>query len=125
MPQVTKAEATDAQRADFLEAANDTKTGLRAAMAVLRGRQIQSSDPDEANVIRVALLDLDAELAKVQADLTAFLAELRAVNPPTPQDVREIQGVVREIDRMTANAVVASEVLMATTALVNRWRAIA
>lgn len=122
MPPVMRSQADDAQRANYLEAATETKTGLRAALTTLRSRQSHSGDPAELAQIRVGILDVESELARVQADMLAFLAESRAVTPPSAAQLAAIKDTVRAIDRMTAQSVLASTVLDASTALLTQWR---
>ena len=119
----TLSKATAAERACYLEAGVQAQAALHTAIRLLKTRQALTADPDESRLILVHLLDLEADLAKVHADLIAFVAEQRPIEPPTPDDLARIKSAARELDEFTATAATAGVILRVATTLLDRWQA--
>src|SRR5688572_10308406 len=121
MSKVTRSSATDQEQANYLAAGMDTQNALATAVRLLKGRQVLSDDPDESRWIAVTVASLEAEIARIQAELLTFLAERSAIEPPSPGMVQEIQSIVRGLDTMTAGQALTSAIIDATTAALTRW----
>ncbi|GAB4531880.1 MAG: hypothetical protein Tsb0020_48130 [Haliangiales bacterium] len=108
-------DASDAERADYLQAAVTTVGAIEDAIALLMVRQtIPTLAGDERRLITVKLADLDAHKAKVRAQMHAFIAGQLAVVPPTAGDIKKVQVIAESLDRMTAEAVMTDAVVDAT-----------
>lgn len=107
--------------ANYLTAANRAETALRSAIRLLKAQQTRTADPDESLFIVVAILDLQAAVAKILADRIAFSAEVRAIRPPSEADVTVIKDLARAIDAMTASSVSSRQVVLAATDLIERF----
>lgn len=118
---VTRSQATEQQRANFLEAGVNTRTAIETAIRLLRARQALTGDPDEARRITVALLELESDAAKVQADIVAFLSEQRSIEPPSAQQLERVKDAARRIEGFTANAAITNSLLATTTELISQW----
>lgn len=118
----TRSQTKPQERAAYLEAGMEVQTALRITIRWLKVRQVLTGDPDETRLIMVQLLEQEAELAKVQADLVAFLSEQRAIEPPTVSEVEQIKMVARELDRLTTAAATTRAIVDTTTALLDRWQ---
>jgi hypothetical protein len=119
----TRSQATTAERARYLEAGVEAQAALHVAIRLLKTRQALTADPDESRLILVHLLDLEAEVAKVTADLIAFVAEQRPIEPPTAEDLKQIKAAARELDRFTADAAAAGVILGVATTVLTKWQA--
>ena len=124
MPGVKRSQASEVERGNIFEAGLQTQTALRTAMRLLKARQTLTGDPDESRLVTVALLDLESQVAKIQADLIAFMSDQRAIRPPSDADVEAVRQVALRLDAMTANAVLTNGVLALTTDVVRRWSAV-
>src|SRR5689334_6016340 len=96
---VTKTDATDKERANYIEADLTTERSIGKLIAQLQTREMNAG-PDESRTITVAVATLEAERARVRADLTAFLAETSRVNPPTDEELSKIRDLATQIDGM-------------------------
>lgn len=119
----TRSQATAAERARYLEAGVQAEAALHTAIRLLKTRQALIADPDESRLILVHLLDLEADLAKVHADLIAFVVEQRPIEPPTADDLEKIKAAARELDQFTATAATAGVILGVATTVLTKWRA--
>ena len=119
----TRSEATTAERARYLEAGVEAQAALHVAIRLLKTRQALTADPDESRLILVHLLDLEADASKVQADLIAFIAEQRPIEPPTADDLAQIKAAARELDQLTADAATAGVILGVATTILTKWEA--
>ena len=118
MAKVKRSEATELDALRYFEASIESETALESAIRLLHARQALTGDPDESRAISVAQLDLAADLARLRSDRLAFLSEQLAIQPPTSEDVQRIKAIVRDIESMTANSVLVTDVIRASTAVV-------
>lgn len=114
-------EASEGERAAYVEGALATKRALFAAIRLLQSRQAISIDPAENAQIGVAITSHKADILKVQSRLDAFLTEQSSIRPPSEQQLAAIKQMATDIDRMTANAVLANDIVKVTTALAKQW----
>lgn len=120
---VTRDNASESERARFLDVALTTETALSDAILLLENRKVITADPNETRRITVELADLRARVAKVRAEIIAFQSGNARINPPSATDLETVKSLARQLDEMTANSVSASTVLAVTTDLVKRFNA--
>ena len=113
--------ATDTERADFVTMAIDTETALSTGIARLRTQQDLFADAQESRRLRVRIGELTAQLALVDAELQAALAELRPIAPPTDEEVKTMKQLVTSLDGLIAGQQQTSAILQAVTDAANAW----
>src|SRR5262249_33083978 len=99
----------------------DTETALSTAISRLRTEQDLTADAQESRRLRVKIGELTAELASVDAELQAALADLRAINPPTAEEVETMKRLVTVLDGLIAGQRQTSAILKAATDAANAW----
>lgn len=120
---VDRSTATDAQVARYLEAGGMAKIGIRSAIALLKARQVLTSDPDESREITVQVLHLESALARIQADLIAFSSEQLVIRPPSAQEVEAIKTAARQLDAMVASSSLANAIFGAANTVIQTFAA--
>jgi hypothetical protein len=118
---VNVSDATSRQREKYLTIALQTEVALEEAIRLLKVRRTMTGDPDQIRQIDARVPELEAALAKVHAQLVAFLADEGQFRPPSASDVEEVKNMVRELDMMVANAVTAQNVLDLAGQLIGRF----
>ena len=115
--------ATDTERANFVTMALDTETALSTAISRLRTQQDLFADAQESRRLRVKIGELTAELAMVDAELQAALADQRAIAPPTDVEVETMKKLVTTLDGLIAGQQQTAAILKAVTDAANAWAA--
>ena len=86
----TKKDGSESDRLRYLESLLETKSGIEEAIILLKSVQAVTGDPDTSRAISVKLLDLEAENAKLQAELLAYAAGTASFRPPTQEEFEAI-----------------------------------
>src|SRR5688572_7382632 len=94
----TRRPATDKEFANFVTMAIDTETALSTGISRLRTQQDLFSDAQESRRLRVRIGELTAELAMVDAELQAALADDRAIAPPLDEEVTVMKALLATLD---------------------------
>lgn len=119
------AEAVRAAPADdgarYLELTGATLAGLDDAIALLRARDVFATG-DERRLITVELAELEAQRAKVRAEMVAFIANEVTVRPPSEEEVATAKELAAELEAMAAAATAAREIVGLATELLETWR---
>ena len=118
---VTRAQASSGARLRYLEAALETEEGLEEVIRILTARKAITPNPSESALIRAKLLEHQAELQKVRAELTAYTAGYGTFRPPSSRDVEEIHSVVEKLDVVVADSVETNNVLALAHNLLGLW----
>jgi hypothetical protein len=114
-------EASDHERANFVEMGLMAQSALSTAIARLRTQQDLFADAQESRIIRVRIGELEADIAKMQAELLATLAEQRLLLPPSDTEVAQVKELAEELDALTAGADRTVAILGAATSVANAW----
>jgi hypothetical protein len=117
----TRRAGTAAGRASYIELALATEDGLSRSISLLRTFMDTEANADETRHLRAEIAEQEATLAKVHADLLAFLAERTVIVSPTAADVREALALSRELDAIVVSSMRARDVLAAATRLAEVW----
>jgi hypothetical protein len=96
------------------------RRGLEDALVYLAG-EAEVADLATAKRLRIQILDLEADIAKVRARITAFQAEQLTMVPPSPETVERIGELTEEVGRLTEDAHRADQVVAAAVSLVQIW----
>jgi hypothetical protein len=94
---------------------------LSNAIAMLQTRRSLTTDQAEALSIGVEIPSLQAEQAKVRADMAAFLAEKSAITPPLESDYQAIQNQSAQLDGLTAASTKAGAIIDLAAAALKVW----
>jgi len=113
--------ATDTERVNFVTMAIDTETALSTGISRLRMQQDLFADAQESRRLRVKIGELTAQLAMIDAELQAALADQRAILPPTDKEVRTMKGLVTTLDGLIAGQQKTTGILKAVTDAANAW----
>ena len=120
---VLAGDATEKQKAAYLEMATNTVAALDDAIALLEARKVAPDlTADERRLINVQLPDHEANRAKVWAQMLAFLAGQQAVRPPSDAQVGKAVELAKQLDGMVASAVVAAAIVQVSGELVTLWK---
>jgi hypothetical protein len=114
-------EASDRERADYVEITLVAQSALSTAIARLRTQQDLHADAQESRIIRVRIAELEAEIAKMQAELLAVITEGRTLLPPTDMEVAQVKDLAAQLDALTAGANRTAAILSAATAVASAW----
>lgn len=118
---VTKDKASAPQTSAYLEGLLQTKRGLRSAGDALLARR-NVADADETAYIDIELSKNMSEYLKIDAEEKAYLSQNVIFEPPTEGDIEQIKAIVKSVDAMTADNIRASDIVNATSALLNQWQ---
>ena len=113
--------ATDSERANFVAMAIDTETALSTGISRLRTQQDLFANAQESRRLRVKIGELTAQLAMVDAELQAALADERAIAPPTNEEVGTMKDLVTTLDGLVAGQQRTAAILKAVTDAANAW----
>lgn len=113
--------ANSDQRSNYLILSLRAENAIIEAIGLLKTVRTLHADENESRVITVQIADLEAKRTKIHADRLAFIAEELSIRPPTSHDVDTITQLAKEVDKFIVNANIASDVIEATTKIVNMW----
>ena len=116
-----KSECSDGERADYIESGMAMDSFLSNAIAMLQTRRSLTTDQAEALFIGVQIPKLQAEQAKIRAEMAAYIAGKLAINPPSDADFAKIQAQSAELDSTTASSDDANAILAVVTAGLETW----
>ncbi|WP_428267117.1 hypothetical protein [Haliangium sp.] len=115
---ITVNEASDAERANYLQVAVATIGAIEDAIALLVVRQAAPDlGGDERRRITVELADLEARKARVRAEMHAFIAGRQAVRPPDTEALAKVKDLAEKLDDMTAGSVMTGAIVDAVSDL--------
>lgn len=120
MPQ-TKETATEQEKLNYLESLLKTISGVDDAIVYLSAIRSITGAPDVTRRINVKLLDLEAERAKLQAELLAYSANESSFNPPSDKEYNEIIDLSEKLDGINAEAHKVESILEIVTNLIEKW----
>ena len=121
----TRPEASEEEEARYLQAANTVQSALDDAIALLDERRMAPGvTSDERSLITSNFENLERDLARLQSEVQAFLADQAAVIPPSSEEVASLRVIAADLDNMTEDAVRGESVLAVTTDLASAWRGI-
>ena len=116
----------DVEKGRTIEAILKIQEGLSDAIVLLQARRMTPDvTSDERKLITVELADLEADSAKVQAKLLAFLGGQASFQPPSATEFEKIKELVVVLDEMTARTTTATGILRAATDLLTSFGGIA
>lgn len=118
---ILKTEASARQRANFLEAGLEAEAGLEEAIRLLTLRRAREVDEEDRQRLRSQMLEIEAERARVHADLISFLSEAFRFTPPSVSEVNEIKDATRLLHSMVAEDVSIDQIMDAADTVLNRW----
>ena len=99
---LTKSQCNGAQKGNYLESGMLMDSFLSNAISMLQTRKMLTTNSAEALNIGIQIPTLQAEQAKIRAQMAAYSAGKNAINPPTDPQVAAIQAESTALDGMTA-----------------------
>lgn len=98
----------------------NARQALSAAVVALTGAEAVA-DSDKKGLLRIKIGDVEAQLAKINARITAFQAGSLTMEPPNPATIKKISDLAEKVGKMTANAQQADLVVNAVNKVVAIW----
>lgn len=105
-----------------LTTASLVESALEDAIRLLKRKRVVAPTLDERQRIDVEVTRLQAELALVTAQITAFLAKMGSLPSPAAADVAKIRANAERLDAVTAKNLSLSGVLKLINTAVDIWR---
>lgn len=120
---VMKSEAKPEDVANYVEVSVNTMIGIDDAISILNVRKVSpDTSADELRMIDYELGDQVAKKARVTAQMNAFIANQRAMRPPTDEMIASAKKFVKVMDDMIAANVTARQVVLTSTQLFKIWQ---
>ena len=120
---VKRGEARAEDVAAFIDLSFTTVSGIDSAILILNTRKVNpDSSADELRVIEFELGDQIAKKARVFAQMHAFIADQRAMKPPTDEMVSSAKKLAQVLDEMVAANITARQVIVTSTQLFKIWQ---
>lgn len=101
-----------------------TRRSITQSILELMLRSLVSPDPGEVAENDTAIADLQAKKALHDAKWLAFEANGESVTPPEPAQLEKLKGLLEEVERLTNEARIVTEVIRLTTASLSTFREI-
>lgn len=112
---------TSAEKILALEVFYDTLDGFTDALTLLQVRKGHATSHSEISHLRIAIANVEAEIATLNARLIAFKSNQYSMAPPSEEIHKEVLAQVRELDSMIASAETADTLVRAVTLLVQSY----
>jgi len=117
----TKSQCNAGQKSNYFESGMLMDAFLSNAIAMLQTRRALTTNSAEALSIGVQIPALQAQQAKIRADMAAFSAGNSAINPPSDAQVATIQAQSTALDGMTAAGDDANAILTVVNTALGVW----
>lgn len=111
---------SDAEESACLRVLMQSRTALGDALVYLNGEEAVA-DTATKKQLRIVIGDFEADLAKVNARITAFLAEHLTMVPPSAATVDSISQLAEQVGQLTLEARRADQVISAVKSVVEIW----
>jgi hypothetical protein len=116
-------EATSEDFGAFMDMSFITASGIDDAISILNVRKFTPETPaNELRMIEFELGDQIAKKARVFAQMHAFIANQRAMRPPTDEMIASAKNLAKVLDELIAANVTARQVIVTSTQLFKIWQ---
>jgi len=116
-------QASPQQIADYLTVCAMTRSGITDTLQILElHKQDPDTSADELRYIEAEYGDQVAKKARVGTMRDAFIANTRAMRPPTQEMMNTATNLLKLLDDMTANNTTAQAAITTATQLFKTWR---
>ena len=105
-----------------LTAANMVESALEDAIRLLKRKRVVAPTLAEHQAIDVEVTRLQADLALVSAQITAFLAQVGTLPRPSDEDLWHIRSNAEQLDAVAAENLSLSSILNLITTVLTIWR---
>ncbi len=120
---VLLSQTTPQQTADYLVLCANTQSGITDTLGVLEfHKQDPDTSADELRFINAEYGDQVAKKARVSAMHDAFIANIRAMRPPSQEVMTAAKNLLKILDDMTASNTTAQAAITTATQLFKTWR---
>ena len=120
---VMQHEARPEDVAAYIDVSFTTVFGIDDAISILNVLKVKPDTPaDELRMIEFELGDQVAKKARVFAQMNAFMANQRAMRPPTDEMIASAKKLAKVLDEMIAANVTAHQVVVTSTQLFKIWQ---
>lgn len=118
-----RADAKPEDVAAFFDVSFTTVAGIDDTISILNVRKFTPGTPaDELRMIEFELGDQIAKKARVFAQMHAFIANDRAMRPPTDEMITSAKNLAKVLDELIAANVTARQVVVTSTQLFKIWQ---
>lgn len=109
--------------ASYCDVCFTTVSGIDDAISIMNVRKVSPDTPaDELRMIEYEVGDQIAKKARVFAQMNAFMANQRAMRPPTDEMIASAKKLAKVLDEMIAANITASQVVLTSTQLFKIWQ---
>ena len=120
---VSKSDATPEEVAAYVDLSFTTAGGIDSAIAVLNVLSINpDTSADELRYVEFELGDQIAKKARVFSLLNAFIANQRAMLPPTDEMISSAKKLAKVLYELTAASAKAQQIVVTSTQLFKLWQ---
>lgn len=113
-------EMTNDEKQACLMLMSNSRSAIGDSLAYLVGEEAVA-DIATKKRLRILIGDLEAKEAKINARITAFLAEQLTMVPPSTQIIAEISQLAEKVGQLTLEAQRADQVITAVKSVVQIW----
>jgi hypothetical protein len=107
----------------FVDVSFTTVAGIDDAISMLNVLKVKPDTPaDELRMIEFERGDQIAKKARVFAQMNAFIANQRAMRPPTDEMIASAKKLAKVLDEMIAANITARQVVVTSTQLFKIWQ---
>jgi hypothetical protein len=115
--------ASDSEKANYMELTLHAISSLETTIRILQAKSVDPTlTSDDHWDIVVQIADLNANLAKMDAQLRAFNAGGMAIEPPSDDDVAVADTAADQLAQMTAANNSITDVVNLATKLIGAWK---
>lgn len=107
---------------NYALAVGAVQRALAEAISMLKTKADRAVDLDEGNRIAEAAGDLQDQLQEINRELTVFLAGTGQVIPPSEADVKQLQKIADDLDRMIATQQAVQAIIKAAANVIDIWK---
>ena len=120
---VMRREARPEDVAGYVDLSFTTVSGIDDAISMLNVLKVKPDTPaDELRMIEFERGDQIAKKARVFAQMNAFIANQRAMRPPTDEMIASAKQLAKVLDEMIAANITARQVVVTSTQLFKIWQ---
>jgi hypothetical protein len=114
-------EMTSEEKIMALEVFYETLDGYTDALTLLQVRKSYATTHTEISQLRIAIADVEADIALLKARIIAFKSNQYSMAPPSAELHSQVLVQVRELDAMIASAQTADTLVRAVSLLAQSY----
>lgn len=120
---ISKLDAKPEEVANYYENCFTTVFGIDDAISILNVLSVKAeTTAGDVRMIEFEIGDLRSKKARVFALLHAFMANKRAMRPPTEEMITSAKKLAKVLDKMIATNATADQIIVTATQLFKIWQ---